>query len=68
MKFCCKMRQRFLVGIIAEDASIPMPYAVQDFVDYSCQSPEGKPVLKIRYCPFCGKGIGSNDTVRLVKK
>lgn len=61
--FCCKMRQKFLIGIIAENPSVPMPIDAADCIDFSAEGPihpeTGKlrPVIRIRFCPFCGAAV-----------
>ena len=63
--YCCEMRRRFIIGIVAEDKNVPTPYAVCDFLDYKIKSPDGRPVIRIRYCPFCGEEIKGD--LRLIK-
>ncbi len=58
--YCCQMRRKFLVGIIAEDLRLPSPI---DMVD--CIVDFGPPVvIRIRFCPFCGKAIDPNEPTR----
>lgn len=55
--YCCKMREKFVVGILAENAELPMPIDVIDFQDFDHKAPDGRPFLKILFCPFCGRWI-----------
>lgn len=55
--FCCQMRARFIVGLLAEDTRFPVPTDAADFIDFSESSPSGKPVIRIRFCPFCAAKI-----------
>lgn len=55
--FCCPMRAKYLLGIVAEATEIPQPVEAADFIDFDMPHPEGKLVIKIKYCPFCGKAI-----------
>ena len=55
--YCCKMREKFLVGLVAERGDIQTPVEAVDFVDFDAKSPDGKPVLRIKFCPFCGKAV-----------
>lgn len=52
---CCKMRSRFLVGITGLNPEENDPIEIMDFVVEYC--PEGKPVLGIKFCPFCGERV-----------
>lgn len=53
--YCCPMRARFLLGIVLENLEAPEPVDVIDFLDFDQKTPSGKPVLRIKFCPFCGK-------------
>lgn len=53
--YCCKMREKFLLGIIGERSDIPTPTEAVDFIDFDAQREDKKPVLMIKFCPFCGK-------------
>lgn len=55
--WCCKMRAKYLLGIVAENGALPTPVDVVDYLDLDERGPDGTPVLRIKYCPFCGKGI-----------
>lgn len=54
MTFCCKMREKFLIGIVAENPHVPVPTEAIDFMDFEHKTPDGKPVLRIKWCCFCG--------------
>ena len=56
--FCCQMRRKYLVGIVAENPEIPQPTEAVDFIDFEAEHPEGKIVMRIKFCPFCGKEPG----------
>ena len=56
-KYCCKMREKYLIGIIMENVEVPQPIDAIDFIDFEIPHPEGKLVIRIKYCPFCGKPI-----------
>lgn len=55
--FCCKMREKYLIGIVAENRDIPQPVEAGDFIDFEMPHPEGKLVIRIKYCPFCGQVV-----------
>ncbi len=55
---CCKMREKFIVGILAEDTRVPDPVDVLDFIeDFEAKDPDGRPIIHIKFCPFCGKSM-----------
>ncbi len=51
--YCCQLRRKFVLGIIAEDRSIDYPVDVADIV----VEWEPKILIRIRFCPFCGTKI-----------
>lgn len=53
--YCCPMREKFLLGIVAENPEVPTPSDAVDFIDFDAKREDGKPVLRIKFCPFCGK-------------
>ncbi len=55
--YCCPMRQKFLIGIVAEREDLPTPVDAADFMDFDEKSEDDRPVLRIRFCPFCGKPV-----------
>lgn len=57
--FCCKMRAKFLIGIIADNPSMPIPTEAGEFMDFDSKDALGRPIVRIRFCPFCGaKDVG----------
>lgn len=67
MTFCCKMRERFLLGIVAERTDLPVPVEAVDFIDFGKTRPDGKPLMFIKFCPFCGKQIGTGPMRTMVE-
>lgn len=62
MKFCCTMRERFLISIIGEDKNAPQP---ENLVDFVIDWERNLPLIAIAYCPFCGAKIDiTKDPVR----
>lgn len=61
--YCCAMREKFLIGIIAERADLPTPIEAGEFIDFDAEGPvhpetgKPRPVIKIRFCPFCSARI-----------
>lgn len=55
--FCCAMRAKFLLGIIADRADMPTPMEAVDFINFDIKREDGKPVIMIKFCPFCGGRI-----------
>ena len=53
--YCCPMRRRFLVQVVGEDPAAPEPADLIDFIDFDAKRPDNKPVIRIRFCPFCGR-------------
>ena len=62
IKYCCPMRGHFLIGIVGEAAG-DAPVDVADFI-IDFDSP--KPVIVIKYCPFCGTKIGGDQSLRKI--
>lgn len=56
-EYCCAMRDKFLVGIVAVNPDVPEPSDLIDFIDFDVVRGDKKPVIKIRFCPFCSKAI-----------
>jgi hypothetical protein len=52
--YCCKLRERFVLGIVAENPSVAIPVDVVDHIDFEADM-DGRQVLRIAYCPFCGR-------------
>lgn len=62
IKYCCPMREHFLIGIVGErpgDAPI-------DAADFVIDFDAPKPVIAIKYCPFCGTKIGGQQPLRKI--
>lgn len=57
MTYCCKMRERYLVGIVAVDQRVPNPPDVADYIDWDHKTMDGRAIIRIKYCPFCGQAI-----------
>lgn len=58
--FCCSMREYFILAILRNPHIEKEPAEVVDFVSMG----ENGPVLRIRFCPFCGKTIDGNQPTR----
>lgn len=61
--FCCKMREKYLIAIVADNPTVPHPVEAVDFTDFDRKSSDGKPVLVIKFCPFCGKPVAGPKRV-----
>ena len=59
MTYCCAMRSKFILAIVGDRKEVPYPVDVVDFQDFDNALPDGTPVLRIRFCPFCGKPPGN---------
>lgn len=55
--YCCSMRRKFLVGIVGEDTSLPLPTEAADFIDFDEPPENGQVTMRIRFCPFCGQKV-----------
>lgn len=55
-EYCCAMRRHFLIGIIAI-AEAPTPIEAVDFIDFDQKTRDDRPIIKIKFCPFCGKQV-----------
>ncbi len=64
MTYCCAMRSKFILAIVGERRDMPTPVDVVDFQDFDNPLPDGTPVLRIKYCPFCGKIITRDAPMR----
>jgi hypothetical protein len=56
MDYCCKMREKFVLGIVAE-REVPCHADAADFMDFDQVTQDGRPILRIKFCPFCGKPV-----------
>lgn len=56
--FCCAMRRHFLVGIVGARAGDPPVEHLDFMIEFD------PPVITIKFCPFCGKDITRDQTVR----
>lgn len=52
--FCCRLRERFLIGVIAEN---PKVVVRPDDVDWTLSTKGEPPVIRIAFCPFCGQAV-----------
>ncbi len=59
---CCPMRAHYLIGIVAEAAG-PAPVEAVDFIRWDVASP--KPIIQIKFCPFCGTTLSDRDRLRV---
>jgi hypothetical protein len=41
----------------AERKDLPTPTDDVDFLDFDRQMADGRPVLRIKFCPFCGRPV-----------
>lgn len=57
VKYCCKMREKFLIGIVADNRDLPTPTDAADFIDFDSVTEDKRPVIRIKFCPFCGKPV-----------
>jgi hypothetical protein len=60
-KYCCLMRRHFIFGIIGERAGEDAPVDTADFIVQW----EPKPIIGIKFCPFCGKAIDASQEMRV---
>jgi len=54
--YCCAMRRHFIVCIVSIVDS-PTPIEAVDFMDFDQRAEDGRPIIKIKFCPFCGKPV-----------
>ncbi len=63
------MRRKVVVGILGvlpeEQCGVP-DSELADFMRFDLQTPDGKPVLAFRYCPWCGTVRSAEAEVRIV--
>lgn len=62
----CDMRKKILIGVFAvlpeSDCGVPES-VLADFIDFDMNVPSGKPVVRVRFCSWCGKLV-QKDTTR----
>jgi hypothetical protein len=51
------MREKFVVGVVAVNASLPDPVDIVDFMDFENKSPNGHPIIYMSFCPWCGSKL-----------
>lgn len=59
-KLCCDLRKKIIITIfkIQSEAECGIgDIALVDAVDFELKTPCGRPVLRINYCPWCGKPV-----------
>lgn len=61
--YCCRARQRFVLGIVGENPEIELGVEVADLVVRW----EPKILLRIRFCPFCGVAIDGRQPLRIAE-
>jgi len=59
--YCCGMRRKFLIAIVGERKDAPTPI---DIVDFILDFDRPRPLVGIRFCPFCAKPIDHTETLR----
>lgn len=60
------MRARFILGVVGEDTRAPEPVDVVDYLDFDVRLPNGKPILRIKWCPFCGCRVDWTKPLRII--
>ncbi len=51
--YCCKMREKYVVSVVAVNQSLPDPVDIIDYIDFDNKSPNGKPIICLAFCPWC---------------
>jgi len=59
--YCCQLRRKFVVAIVADDESVFFP---TDQVD-AIVAWEPRIVVRIAFCPFCGTKIAPDAPTRV---
>lgn len=66
---CCLLRRKILVGILRvlseEECGVPES-ELADVLRFDLASPQGRPVLAFRFCPWCGKERDLAGETRIV--
>lgn len=63
--WCCKAREKFLLGIQAVNKTVPDEEVLDHVTDFK-RPGDGKIQIQISYCPFCGTKIDGNQLLRVV--
>lgn len=59
--YCCKMREKFVIGVVATNESVPTPTEMADHVLHWGK----KIIFATSFCPFCGTKIDHSQTLRV---
>ncbi len=65
---CCLLRRKIVIGILAiqpEDVCGVPDTELVNVLDFMTQTPEGKQVIAIQFCPWCGKPRRPNSETRI---
>ena len=66
---CCSMRRKVVVGILGvlpEEQCGVSDTELADFMRFDLNTPDNKPVLAFRFCPWCGAARAPDGEVRIV--
>lgn len=66
---CCLYRRKLVIGLLAvlpEEECGVKDSEVADLIDFDLQAPSGKPVIRVRFCPWCGKPWDGKSEQRIV--
>ena len=69
-KSCCEARRKVVVAvakILPVEVCGIHDAVLADFLDHEENSPGGKPILRFRFCPWCGQERGPNRETRVVE-
>ena len=67
-EICCQMRRKVVVAIIHVRSEEECGIADLDmggFINWDLKVPSGKPVVQIRYCPWCGELVPPTSVERI---
>lgn len=53
-EYCCPMRERFVVGIVAKNPAVPDPPELVGFIDWDTPSEGGVAIIRGKFCIWCG--------------
>jgi len=65
---CCVYRRKVVVSVVAvlSEMQCGVPdSALADLLRWDLEADSGKPVLAVRFCPWCGTPHGPNSEVRI---